>query len=331
MNKTDSNTAIVLLNLGGPDSLDAVEPFLFNLFNDPDIISIPPGFLLQKPLAGVISHRRAPIVRKRYEMIGGKSPINEWTNKQATALEQELQSYGNYKVFVGMRYWHPLIEDVILQIAQSQFDRVILLPLYPQYSLTTTGSSFREWDRACNKLKCNHLNVRYIHGYADWQPYIDAIEEKIREGLNQFPEKNRDSVQFLFSCHGIPQSLIKKGDPYVTQILTTVNRVMQRFYGISHHISYQSKVGKIKWLEPSTIDKVKELGSSGIKNLLAIPISFVSDHLETLEELNIFIREIAQRSGIINFIVMPALNDSPAFIRALAKLVREEVLLLNCS
>lgn len=331
MNKTDLKSAVVLLNLGGPDSLDAVEPFLYNLFNDPDIIPIPLGFLLQKPLAQFISRRRAPGVRKRYEMIGGKSPINEWTKKQAEALEQELQSFGNYKVFVGMRYWHPLIEEVVKQIAQSHFDRVILLPLYPHYSLSTSASSFHEWERVSIKHAVHHLNVRYISGYADWQPYIDALEEKIKEGLNQFPEHEKNNVHFLFSCHGIPKSMVKKGDPYVTQILTTINRVMLKFYTVPYDISYQSKVGKIPWLEPSTIDKVEELGSSGVKSILVIPLSFVSDHLETLEELNIYIRKVAQKSGIINFIIMPALNDSPLFIRALAKLIQEEVNILNHS
>lgn len=315
----------MLLNLGGPDSLEAVEPFLFNLFSDPDIIPLPFGKLLRKPLARFISSRRSKEVAERYSIIGGKSPIRELTEKQARALQAELDKTGGCKVFIAMRYWHPLTDETVRTVSREGFERVLLTPLYPHYSIVTTGSSFNEWNRVCEKQRVSFKQTRLICGYADWQPYIDAMEEKIREGLGFFDANDGIPVHFLFSAHGVPVSIIANGDPYAAQILTTVDRIMRRFKDNPYHVSYQSKVGRAKWLEPSTINKVAELGRQGVKKLFVIPVSFVSDHIETLDELDIQIREDARTAGIERYRVMPALNDSPVFIRALADLIREEL------
>ena len=323
--KDIERTAIVLLNLGGPDSLAAVEPFLFNLFSDPDIIPLPLNWLLRRPFARFISSRRSKEVAERYRLIGGKSPIRELTERQAAALQKELGDSGAYKVFIAMRYWHPLTEEIALQVAREGFNRVLLVPLYPHYSIVTTGSSFNEWNRVSKRHGIHFAHERLIPGFADWAPYINAMEEKIREGLRFFSSGDGVPVHFLFSAHGIPVSIIENGDPYAAQILTSVDRIMKRFDGFMHHISFQSKVGRAKWLEPSTIRKVAELGAQGVKKLLVIPVSFVSDHIETLDELDIQIREDARKAGIGQFKVMPALNDSPAFIMALAELIREEM------
>lgn len=318
-------TAIVLFNLGGPDSLEAVEPFLFNLFNDPDIIPLPFSRLLRKPFARFVSSRRSKEVAERYKIIGGKSPINELTELQARALERELGGTERFKVFTAMRYWHPLTDEAALAVRKEGFTRVLLTPLYPHYSIVTTGSSFNEWNRVLKRHNISFARERLICGYADFPPYIDALAEKIREGLGGIPAGDGGPVHLLFSAHGVPLSIIEKGDPYATQILTTIDRVMKKFADYPHHVSYQSKVGRAKWLEPSTIEKVAELGAQGVKKLLVIPVSFVSDHIETLDELDIMIREDARNAGIEHFRVMPGLNDSPLFIKALAELIREEM------
>lgn len=306
-------TAIVLLNLGGPDSLDAIEPFLFNLFSDPDIFKIPVG---QKLFANIISSRRAPKVAKEYELIGGSSPINEWTELQRKKLEDRLKEYDpGITVFTAMRYWNPITKDVAAEIKQKNFDRIVLLPLYPHYSISTTGSSFNEWNRCFTpgKEKILKVNDYYLNS-----SYLKALNERIDQTLTKFDEKIRKEVQLVFSAHGTPISLVKKGDPYSHQIKETVDAVMQqRQYSHKHHLCYQSKVGPVKWLTPSTDDMIRELAQDGKKHLLIIPISFVSDHVETLFELDIEYRHVADEVKIENYIVMEGLNDSDLFINAL--------------
>jgi ferrochelatase len=306
-------TAIVLLNLGGPDSLEAIEPFLFNLFSDPDIFKIPVG---QKLFAKIISSRRAPKVAEEYKLIGGKSPINEWTETQRLMLENKLQEIDEgISVFTAMRYWNPITKDVAKVIKKEMFDKIILLPLYPHYSVSTTGSSFNEWNRC---FKTNNENVININNYQTNQLYVKAINERIDQTLLKFSEKSRDDVQLVFSAHGTPVSMVKKGDPYSHHILETVNSVMQqRNYSHEHHLCYQSKVGPVKWLTPATDTMIKDLATKGKKDLLIIPISFVSDHVETLFELDIEYRHVADESKIENYIVMEGLNDSKLFIEAL--------------
>ncbi len=306
-----AKNAVVLFNLGGPDSLDAVQPFLFNLFSDPDIFKIPFG---QKLFANLISKNRAPKVKEEYKLVGGKSPINDWTELQRKNLEESLKSSGyDMDVYVAMRYWNPLTEEIVKKVESMNYDKIVMLPLYPHYSITTTGSSFNEWKRwyKGDKSKLIYINDYYLNDI-----YIKAINEKIDESLKKFTFS--DEVQLVFSAHGTPVSLVKKGDPYSHQIKDTVEAVVKaRNYSHKHHLCFQSKVGPMKWLEPSTDKMIKKLASESKYHLLIIPISFVSDHVETLFELNIEYRHIADNCNIERYIVMEGLNDSSTFIESL--------------
>lgn len=306
-----AQNAVVLFNLGGPDSLDAVQPFLFNLFSDPDIFKIPFG---QKLFANLISKNRAPKVKEEYKLVGGKSPINEWTELQRKNLEESLKSSAyDMDVYVAMRYWNPLTEETVKKVESMNYDKIVMLPLYPHYSITTTGSSFNEWKRW---YKGDKSKLVYIEEYYLNDIYIKAINERIDEALKKFTFA--DEVQLVFSAHGTPVSLVKKGDPYSHQIEDTVEAVVKaRNYSHKHHLCFQSKVGPMKWLEPSTDKMIEKLASESKYHLLIIPISFVSDHVETLFELNIEYRHIADNCNIERYIVMEGLNDSPTFIEAL--------------
>lgn len=306
-------TAVVLFNLGGPDSLEAIEPFLYNLFSDRDIFKLPFG---QKLFAKIISNRRAPKVAEEYKLIGGKSPINEWTEKQRKMLEEKLKSYdADISVFTAMRYWHPLTKYVANKIKDQNFDRVILLPLYPHWSISTTGSSLNEWTRCFNEPG---KEVIKINSYQTNPLYIKALNERIDQTLLKFPEKIRNEVQLVFSAHGTPMSMVRNGDPYSHHIKETMDAVMKdRDYSHKHHLCFQSKVGPVKWLEPATDTMIEDLAKDGKNHLLIIPISFVSDHVETSFELDIEYREVADENNIENYIVMEGLNDSELFISAL--------------
>jgi protoporphyrin/coproporphyrin ferrochelatase len=310
----NNKTAVVLMNLGGPDSLEAVQPFLENLFNDPDIFKLP----FQKTLARFVSKKRAPKVQGEYKLIGGKSPINDWTELQRKMLEDKLKELGNIDVLIAMRYWKPLTEETAAIVEKGNYDSVILLPLYPHFSVSTTGSSFNEWKRV---YKGDPAKVKYVDHYYDHPLYIKALNNRIDEGLLRFPEYKRKDVQLVFSAHGTPVSYVKKGDPYSGHIQSTIKNVMeQRNYSHKHHLCFQSKVGPAKWLEPATDKMIEELASQGKKDLLIIPISFVSDHVETSFELDIEYRHVADENKIENYIVMTGLNDSPLFIDALYEL-----------
>ena len=312
--------AVVLLNLGGPDSLEAVQPFLENLFNDPDIFRLP----FQKSLARFISKKRAPKVQKEYELIGGKSPINEWTEKQRSMLEKKLRNSGSdADVLIAMRYWKPLTQEVVTKVETGNYEKVIMLPLYPHFSVSTTGSSFNEWKRF---YKGDKSKVVYLDSYQTHPFYLKAINERIEESLLRFPEEARKDIQLVFSAHGTPVSYVKKGDPYSFQIKETIEGVM-RLRNSSHeyHQCFQSKVGPAKWLEPATDTMIEELAAKGKKHLLIIPISFVSDHVETSFELDIEYRHVADKVGIENYIVMAGLNDSQLFVDALYDLVTKSL------
>jgi len=312
--------AVVLLNLGGPDSLEAVQPFLENLFNDPDIFRLP----FQKSLARFISKKRAPKVQKEYELIGGKSPINEWTEKQRSMLENKLRNSGSdADVLIAMRYWKPLTREVVTKVETGNYEKVIMLPLYPHFSVSTTGSSFNEWKRF---YKGDKSKVVYVDSYQTHPLYLKAINERIEESLLRFPEEARKDIRLVFSAHGTPVSYVKKGDPYSFQIKETIEGVM-RLRNSSHeyHQCFQSKVGPAKWLEPATDTMIEELAAKGKKHLLIIPISFVSDHVETSFELDIEYRHVADRVGIENYIVMTGLNDSQLFVDALYDLVTKSL------
>lgn len=314
------SVAVVLFQLGGPDSLEAIEPFLLNLFRDPDIIDFPFSKLAREPLARLISATRARKVRDHYAEIGGKSPLLEFTQRQARALEAELQRSCNARVFVAMRYWHPLTREAIDAVESFCPDELVLLPLYPQYSRTTTGSSLNEWDRQIQLSPLRNLPVTVIREFYSDTGYLDALAEHINASLGHFPAD--EEVHLLFSAHSVPVSIIERGDPYQEQIEKTVKLVLQRGrWSFPHTLCYQSKVGASKWLQPSLHQVIHELGTRRTRNVLVVPVAFVSDHVETLSEINIEARQEAAAHGIQHFAMMPGLNDSPAFIRSLAGLV----------
>jgi len=307
--------AVLLLQMGGPDSLDAVEPFLCNLFSDRDIIRIGPAFL-QPLIARFISRRRSLKFIEYYRQIGGKSPLRELTEQQAAELERLLGD--GYRCFVAMRYWKPDTVETLAAIKREGISRVIALSLYPHYSRATTGSSFNELERVL-ALSPARFELKYVRQFFDHPLYIAALAEKIELGLNSFAD--RAAVQLVFSAHGLPQSFIDSGDPYLDHIQTTVRLVMERFSDVSHHLAFQSRAGPVKWLEPSTEAKIKELAEMGSKNLLMVPLSFVSDHIETLYEIDIQYQQEAEALGITTFRRTESLNNSPSFIACLADLI----------
>ena len=321
-----TRTAVVLFNLGGPDSLEAVEPFLFNLFSDPDIIKLPLGFLLQKPVAKLISRRRAPEARHNYAAIGGSSPLLANTRAQATALQTALHAAGltQHDVFVCMRYWHPFTEAVVAELKQKGFEDVLLLPLYPQYSRTTTGSSVNAFQRACKKTGYAP-RVRLVRHWPTQPDYIAGIAEDIQAAARALPDTDPARTELLFSAHGLPKKLVAQGDPYQQEIESTYAAVNARLGWPHTTLCYQSRVGPLEWLRPYTDDVIREKAAAGAKQMLVYPIAFVSDHVETLFELGITYAEIARERGIKHYRVVPALNSHPRFIEALKSLVLNAV------
>lgn len=317
---------VVLLQLGGPDSLESVEPFLYNLFSDPDIIDLPFAFLFRRSLARYISRKRAPKVQELYKAIGGKSPILKLTNAQAAALETELRKSMNATVYVAMRYWHPMTDEAVRRVYEDNVERIVLLPLYPQYSKSTTGSSVNEWNRVVQAQQRKAIPTTLIEQYYDHPLYIKAIVENIRTCLERTKPEERSRVHLVFSAHGTPMKLVKQGDPYSHQIRLTVEAVIREGnFGLPHHLCFQSKVGPQKWLEPSLEQTIERLAQEHVTHMIVIPIAFVSNHIETLSEINIEAREQAEHLGVRHFDMMPALNTSPLFIQALADLVMKEV------
>ena len=313
---------IVLLQLGGPESLDDVQPFLEDMFRDPDLFDLPIPGLLRKWLAQRASLRRSSSVRSLYGSIGGKSPIGDLTRQQAKLLENELNPGLPCRVFVSMRYGRNTAKDAIAAIRESDCDRILLLPLFPQYCAATTGSSINEWNRHWRDTGLQ-LPTRAIDCYYSSPLYVQAVVERIDEARSRLPAGARSHL--VFSAHGLPRSFIKRGDPYQAQIEETVRLVVARCQPDEPHtLCYQSRVGPQRWLEPSLTDTLRRLGESGSDSVLVVPISFVSDHLETLSEIDIEARRHAAEWGIRNFATMPGLNDSPIFIRSLAELVRND-------
>lgn len=324
---------VVLFQLGGPDSLETVEPFLYNLFCDPDIIQLMFGNLLRRPLARYIARKRWKHAAHGYEAIGKRSPILPLTQRQARALERALQPHMDPRVVIAMRYWHPLTEAAVKEIQAQPLDQVVLLPLYPQYSISTTGSSFHEWDR---HYRSEGVPVRRVREYYNHPLLIDAFATKIATSLRHYrraPHTASSDVHLVFSAHGLPLSLIQQGDPYEKQVRETVRLVNARGHDIcgandwpmEHILCYQSKVGNQEWLGPSLNDTLQRLGAAGKKRVLVVPIAFVSEHVETLHEINQEGRQIALQAGIKHFEMVPALGDSPFFISALTDLVCQAI------
>jgi ferrochelatase len=312
--------AVVLFNLGGPDSLAAVRPFLYNLFSDPDIFKFPLGFLTQKLFAALISWRRAPEASEGYAALGGKSPLLENTQEQAIALQLALAGAGPYDVFVCMRYWHPLTRAVVTELHQKGYERVVLLPLYPQYSLTTTGSSVNEFNRECQR-QGYAPEVALVREWYDQPDYQRAIVETIRAEAARFPDPDPARIELLFSAHGLPQKIVDAGDPYERQVRATYEALCARLGWPHTTLCYQSRVGPLLWLKPYTDDTIRAKAAAGAKQMLVYPIAFVSDHIETLFELGETYAGLARELGIAHYRVVPALNTHPLLIDALRQLV----------
>ena len=322
MNK--KKLGVVLFQLGGPDSPAAVEPFLYNLFCDPDIINFFGAWFARRPLARYIASRRAGVVREHYEAIGGQSPIRLLTERQAKRLQEALSPEFDARCFVAMRYWHPLTQEAAAAVREAALDELVLLPLYPHYSFATTGSSLKEWKRLYRPGN-SAPPARLVEHFHTHPLYVEAIVERICTALTHF--QRPEQAYLTFSAHGLPLSLIEAGDPYERHVQETVQAVMARGgWRNPHTLCYQSRVGRRKWLEPSLVATIDRLAHSGEKQLLVIPISFVTEHIETLHEINIEARQEALELGIEKFEMMPAVGDSPRFIAALADLVRSAVL-----
>ena len=347
MAEATKRTGVVLFQLGGPETLEDIEPFLFNLFCDPDIIDFPFARLGRKPLAKLISVTRASKVRRHYAEIGGGSPIRRNTAAQALALEKllnagaedasggarlqpcrpghshqpALAAEGVFKVVVAMRYWRPFTREAVAELEAAGCDQIVLLPLYPQYSSTTTGSSLNEWERRWPGRETPTHVVREF--YRD-PGYLDSVVEKIEAALARFPAPQ--AAELVFSAHSVPLAVIEKGDPYQRQIEETVALVMRRGrFSNRHRLCYQSKVGASKWLQPSLRETLKRAAAEGVRDLCVVPIAFVSDHVETLAEIDHEAREMARGLGVRQFEMTAGLNDSPRFIAALADLVMQAV------
>ncbi|ORJ59875.1 ferrochelatase [Geothermobacter hydrogeniphilus] len=313
---------LVLLNMGGPDSPAAVEPFLYNLFSDRELIRLPGGGLLQKPFAKLISHFRSRHVRLNYQDIGGSSPLRDWTEKQAAGIAVRLS--GEVIPYVAMRYWHPFADETLARMKADGVTRAVVLSMYPHYTGATSGSSVNDFRRRAAQLY-PELTFSVIEQWYDWPGYLDALAARIREGLAQFHELLRDEVRILFSAHALPQKFIDRGDPYLRQVTATVEGVMQRVAHPHWTIAFQSRSGPVRWMEPDTVDVIRKLGEEGHNALLMVPISFVSDHIETLHEIDIQYRDLAFEVGIQNYRRAPSLNDGADFLAAMAGLVNRHL------
>jgi ferrochelatase len=319
------HVGIVLFQLGGPDSLAAVEPFLLNLFLDPDIIPLGPFGLLRGPIARLISSRRAKPVAERYAEIGRRSPIATLTERQRVRLVEAVSPYIEPVAVTAMRYWHPFTSEVVAVLKNADsLDEIVLLPLYPHYSFATTLSSLKEWRRVYGQ-PAGGPPERTVDHFFDHPLYIQALVQRIGSVLRQFSDSS--GIHLVFSAHGLPMSLVEKGDPYPKQIEATVRLAVElgskQFPGWpkTHLLCYQSRVGPAKWLQPALTETIERLGHEGVKEMLVVPLSFVTEHIETLHEINIEAREEAEKLGIEKFRMMPAVGDSPLFIAALKDLV----------
>lgn len=308
--------AVVLFNLGGPDSLEAVEPFLKNLFSDPAVISLPG--ILRKPLARFIAKKRGPVARDIYEKIGGRSPIVPQTEAQARALEAALPEYET-RAFVAMRYWHPFTEEAAREVAGFAPDHIVALPLYPQFSTTTSQSSLQEWKRVAAAAGITAPTYE-ICCYPDEPGFIASVVENVR--ATQALVKQDLSYRYLFSAHGLPKKIVASGDPYQWQVEQTVAALVKELGVTDFSICYQSRVGPLEWIGPATDAQIRRAGADG-KGVIITPVAFVSEHSETLVELDIEYAKLAEASGVPHYLRTPTVGAGSAFISGLAGLVRE--------
>ena len=308
-------TGILLLNMGGPDCLDDVAPFLYNLFSDREIIRLGPSFL-QKPLAWWIARKRAPKSREIYSKIGGSSPLKRISQAQAAALEEALATDGDYLVRVAMRYWPPSADEAVAELVGLGVKKIVGLPLYPHYSRATSGSSLSDLRRALQQTS-PQLPFIEIPSWPDQRHYIAALAEKIRKGAEE--HFRNEPFQLVYSAHSLPVSFIEGGDPYVEEIGHTIAALEQQT-GITGKLCYQSRSGPVEWLSPATSDMIVALAEEGCRNILMVPISFVSDHVETLYEIGMLFREQAESLGV-RLESTTSLNTEPVFINGLRELV----------
>ncbi|CAE6121688.1 unnamed protein product [Arabidopsis arenosa] len=327
----EDKIGVLLLNLGGPETLNDVQPFLYNLFADPDIIRLPRPFqFLQGTIAKFISVVRAPKSKEGYAAIGGGSPLRKITDEQADAIRMALQAKNvAANVYVGMRYWYPFTEEAVQQIKKDKITRLVVLPLYPQYSISTTGSSIRVLQDLFRKDPyLAGVPVAIIQSWYQRRGYVNSMADLIEKELQTFSDPKE--VMIFFSAHGVPVSYVENaGDPYQKQMEECIDLIMEELKarGVlnDHKLAYQSRVGPVQWLKPYTDEVLVDLGKSGVKSLLAVPVSFVSEHIETLEEIDMEYRELALESGVENWGRVPALGLTPSFITDLADSVIESL------
>ncbi|HEY9877644.1 MAG TPA: ferrochelatase, partial [Leptolyngbyaceae cyanobacterium] len=301
-----------------------VRPFLFNLFSDPEIIRLPFPWL-QRPLAWLISSGRVKKSQENYQQIGGGSPLRRITEQQAEALKNSLQSKGqSAEVYIGMRYWYPFTEEAIARIKRDGIEELVILPLYPQFSISTSGSSFRLMERLwLEDPSLQRINYTVIPSWYDRPGYVQAMADLIAQELDQLPDPSKGHV--FFSAHGVPVSYVEEaGDPYQREIEHCTELIMKALNRPNGHtLAYQSRVGPVEWLQPYTEDAIAALAEQGVHELVVVPISFVSEHIETLQEIDIEYREIAEEAGIETFRRVPALNTHPGFVADMADMVVE--------
>jgi len=320
-------TGIVMMNLGGPKNLDEVNPFLLKLFADREIIQLP----LQDWLGPFIANRRTKSVQQNYEDIGGGSPILEWTEEQGRGMCERLDAMSPetapHKFYVAFRYIDPFSEDALQQMKADGIKRAVAFTQYPQFSCATTGSSLNEIWRAAKKVGLRDaFTWSVIDRWPTHPTFVEAMTETVRQGLAQFSDEDREDVLIVFSAHSLPMSVVNRGDAYPAEVGATTHEVMKKLnYAYEHLVAYQSEVGPVPWLGPSTEDVIEELGKKKRKNVLIVPIAFTSDHIETLHELDIEYGELAEHAGITNYVRAPALNGMPLFQDALAEIVAEHL------
>ena len=326
--KRQPRVGVLLLNLGGPERIQDVKPFLYNLFSDPEIIRLPLA-AMQKPLAWLISSLRSGKSQQAYRSIGGGSPLRRITKQQAQELQTSLRQKGvDATSYVAMRYWHPFTESAVADLKADGVDQVVVLPLYPHFSISTSGSSFRELQRLRNTDSAfSRLPIRCIRSWYDHPGYIQALANLIAREI--LACEDPATAHIFFSAHGVPKSYVEDaGDPYQLEIVACSKLILEQLRQQLGHsnpftLAYQSRVGPVEWLKPYTEDALQELGEQGVKDLVVVPISFVSEHIETLEEIDIDYRELATTAGVKNFRRVPALDTDPAFIAALTDLVEQ--------
>lgn len=315
-------TALILLNMGGPDSLEGVRPFLSNLFSDRELIRLPGGAFLQGPFARVMARLRAPKTRCAYRAIGGASPLLHWTECQARGIGRLLGE--EWQTAVIMRYWKPRAAEVLTRLQNEGIQRAMVLPMYPHFTAATSGSSINDFCRHAVRF-CPDLDYRLIHEWFDWPPYLDALAHLVREGVQRFEKERRRHVVLLFSAHALPEKLILEGDPYLDQVRLTMRGVLERLPECRARLAFQSRSGPVRWIGPTVTETLDALGREGCREVLMVPVSFVSDHVETLHEIDQEYRAYALRRGFQRFERVAAFNEDSGFLRAMAALVASRV------